>query len=236
MYFAMRVAEMNDYITIYHGSDHIIREPEFGFGKRYNDYGMGFYCTREEKMACEWAVSKNRDGYVNAYDIDMTEMKVLELNSSAYTILHWLTILLENRTLDIKTPIAAEAKKYLLSHFKTDYESKDIIVGYRADDSYFSFAEDFLNNTISYRQLEKAMLLGNLGEQIVLKSEKAFQRLNYQNSIICETGIWYPKKVLRDRNVRKDYFDLEKNTWQKGDIYVMQIIEEEMKADDLRLR
>lgn len=26
---------------IYHGSDHIIEHPEFGYGKTYNDYGNG---------------------------------------------------------------------------------------------------------------------------------------------------------------------------------------------------
>ncbi|MBR2627880.1 MAG: DUF3990 domain-containing protein, partial [Peptococcaceae bacterium] len=40
------------------------------------------------------------------------------------------------------------------------------MIGYRADDSYFSFANAFLNNTLSLRQLEKAMMLGKHGEQV----------------------------------------------------------------------
>ena len=48
----------------------------------------------------------------------------------------------------------------------------DVIIGYRADDSYFSFAKDFINNTISVEQLAEAMRLGELGIQIVLKSER----------------------------------------------------------------
>ena len=36
---------------IYHGSDHIIEHPEFGYGKTYNDYGTGFYCTENPNMA-----------------------------------------------------------------------------------------------------------------------------------------------------------------------------------------
>ena len=32
--------------TIYHGSDHIIEKPKFSYGKPYNDYGIGFYCTQ----------------------------------------------------------------------------------------------------------------------------------------------------------------------------------------------
>lgn len=30
---------------LYHGSENIIKKPIFGFGKTYNDYGLGFYCT-----------------------------------------------------------------------------------------------------------------------------------------------------------------------------------------------
>lgn len=40
--------------TIYHGSNKIIEKPLFGFGKTYNDYGLGFYCTEVLDMAKEW--------------------------------------------------------------------------------------------------------------------------------------------------------------------------------------
>ena len=63
-------------------------------------------------------------------------------------------------------------------------QDHDFIKGYRADDSYFSFAAAFLNNTISLSQLEKAMVLGKLGEQIVAKSEKAFDRLAYISAVL----------------------------------------------------
>ena len=54
------------------------------------------------------------------------------------------------------------------------------MIGYRADDSYFSFAQDFINGTISYRQLNRAMHLGKLGQQFVLKSKKAFERIAFE--------------------------------------------------------
>ena len=41
---------------IYHGSDHIIEKPKYGYGKTYNDYGVGFYCTENPDMAKEWGV------------------------------------------------------------------------------------------------------------------------------------------------------------------------------------
>ena len=30
---------------LYHGSRDIIKKPVYGYGKKYNDYGLGFYCT-----------------------------------------------------------------------------------------------------------------------------------------------------------------------------------------------
>ena len=48
-------------MLLYHGSDHIIEKPEFGAGKKHNDYGRGFYCTQNIELAKEWAVSEDAD-------------------------------------------------------------------------------------------------------------------------------------------------------------------------------
>ena len=54
--------------TVYHGSDHIIERPKYGYGKIYNDYGVGFYCTENQNMAKEWGVSADKNGYANRYE------------------------------------------------------------------------------------------------------------------------------------------------------------------------
>lgn len=221
---------------IYHGSNRIIERPEYGYGKPYNDYGLGFYCTEEMDMAREWGVSALSDGYCNAYDIDMDGLIVLNLNDKKYCILHWLAILLQNRTFEISSVLANEAKKYLLNNFSIDYENADVIVGYRADDSYFAFAQDFINGAISYRQLNRAMHLGNLGEQIVIKSKRAFDRLSFVDSEVALRSDWLSRKEKRDSEARRDYLSEERNRRLAGDIYITQIIDEEMSADDTRLR
>lgn len=221
---------------IYHGSKDIIEKPKFGKGKPYNDYGLGFYCTENLALAKEWAVDISRDGYANIYEIDDSRLSVLNLNDEQYTILHWLAILLENRHFDSPSSLSHEAKEYILNNFSVDYKSYDVIIGYRADDSYFSFAQDFLNGTISYRQLNNAMHLGNLGQQFVLKSKKAFDLISfigYENASFKE---WYSRKENRDKAARRDYFDTEKNKRLRGDIYITQIIDEEMNGNDARLR
>lgn len=222
--------------TIYHGSKDIIKHPEFGKGKSYNDYGLGFYCTENLDLALEWAVDLNRNGYANKYEIDDTKLSVLNLNDDKYVILHWLSVLLENRHFDAQSPLAVEAKEYILNNFSVDYKDYDVIIGYRADDSYFSFAQDFLNGTISYRQLSNAMRLGNLGQQFVLKSKKAFEIIKFIDCQSADFDEWFSKKQNRDKSARRDYFDTEKNKRQRGDIYITQIIDEEMTADDSRLR
>ena len=62
----------------------------------------------------------------------------------------------------------------LVLTFGINVNAYDIITGYRADDSYFSFARDFLKNSITVSQLSRSMELGKLGLQVVLHSEKAF--------------------------------------------------------------
>ena len=64
---------------------------------------------------------KNQDGCANCYEIECDGLRILELKVPEYCILHWL--------------------------ISVDYESCDAIIGYRADNSYFLFAQDFINGT-----------------------------------------------------------------------------------------
>ena len=40
---------MSDIKTIYHGSIEIVQKPKYRAGKTDNDYGMGFYCTEDNR-------------------------------------------------------------------------------------------------------------------------------------------------------------------------------------------
>ena len=227
---------MSDKLTIYHGSSKIIERPDFGTGNPHNDYGLGFYCTESMELAKEWASSTETDGFANQYQLNLTGLSTLSLTSGDYHILNWLSVLLENRRFRIDGAIAQQAKAYISENFSVDYKQYDIIRGYRADDSYFSFANAFLNNTISVTQLEKAMVLGKLGEQIVLISQKAFASIEFVNAIPAPNEIYLPKKLARDTAARKD-FQQEK---ARGSIltekYILDIMRDGWKNDDERLQ
>ncbi len=223
-------------MRIYHGSDHIITKPEYGKGKKNNDYGQGFYCTEDIDLAREWAIDVNRDGYVSYYDIDTSAMRIIYLGSPDYCVLHWITILLNNRRFELSTPLAKEAYQYLNQYFMPDLSDADIIIGYRADDSYFSYAQDFVNGVISVLQLSKALRLGNLGKQVFIRSRKAFKALVFSGSEGVLADEWYEHKRSRDLAARNQYQKMNKEAYVRGDLYMIRIIDEEVKAYDPRLQ
>ena len=223
-------------MVLYHGSEKIIEVPEFGKGNLRNDYGRGFYCTENEDLAKEWACSNNKNGFANKYELDMDGLNILYLNSEHYNLLNWLAVLTKNRTYWENNTVSEMAKKYLAENFMIDISEFDVIIGYRADDSYFSFAQDFVAGAISYRQLGEAMQLGKLGEQIVLMSEKAFERLKYISNSPADASVYYKKKKERDRMARKEYRQAKRETLSPDELLIVDIIREGMKQDDERLR
>lgn len=100
----------------------------------------------------------------------MSGLKICDLNSDTYNILNWLAVLTKNRSYWQNGSIASEAKEYLQKHYYVDTTVYDIVIGYRADDSYFSFAKDFVMGTISLQKLSEAMRLGKLGERDINKT------------------------------------------------------------------
>ena len=222
-------------VILYHGSEKIISKPEFGKGKVYNDYGLGFYCTQNIELAKEWACPTNNDGFSNCYELETDGLSVLDLLTEKFTTLHWLAILIANRRFDMDTPIMRQGAYYLKNNFLPDLSKFDLIKGYRADDSYFSFAQAFLSNQISYKQFGNAMKLGKLGEQIVLKSKKAFDLIEFQKYKVAEGKKYYTLRLNRMEKAKSDY----KKSLEDSDIsrlFIRDLILGDVKDDDPRLR
>lgn len=222
-------------LILYHGSSRIIENPEYGKGRTNNDYGQGFYCTESLDMAKEWACSGNADGYANIYVLQTDGLKILDLSEDKYSVLSWLAVLMENRIGRVSSPVENRGREYLIRNFCPDYGRYDVIRGYRADDSYFSFARAFVSNRISLKQLSYAMRLGNLGEQVVIKSAQGFERLKYQGYEVAADNIYYPVRKTRDEEARARFMRELENDDIEG-IFMRDVIREEMKPDDVRLR
>ena len=224
-------------MILYHGSQQIVEVPKFGVGKEYNDYGQGFYCTENIELAKEWACPVKNDGYANKYTLHLDGMNVMHLAKGNFNILNWLAILLAHRKFDITSPVGNSARDYILANFIPETDNVDIMIGYRADDSYFSFAEDFVNNTISLRDLNIAMQLGTLGEQVVLLSKRSFEQIEFMEYETADYREHYYKRAERDQNARSEYANRKRNLQRlRSDIFVLDIIREDMRNDDARLQ
>ena len=220
-------------IDLYHGSGKIIEKPEYGAGRKHNDYGRGFYCTENIELAKEWACSSLGDGFSNHYILDMSVLRVLDLNSDEYSILNWMAVLVTNRLFSINTPVAGRAKKYLKDNSYVNVDAYDVIKGYRADDAYYDFANSFLNNAITVEQLALAMRLGKLGEQIVLKSRLAFDSIQFAGFEAADHERYYPMRKARNEKAEEDYRNIcEENS---DGLYMIDIIRGRITGDDARI-
>ena len=166
---------------IYHGSEFIIEKPEYLKGNIHNDYGLGFYCCSNKGLAKEWAAKRSGHGYINRYRIRDDRLKILDLTKPPFdNVLHWVALLMHNRELstDLRDNYPRELD-YLERKYLIDVSGYDIVIGYRADDSYFRFPEAFVRSEITLESLNKIFLAGELGKQYVLVSERAFSLIHF---------------------------------------------------------
>lgn len=189
-------------LSLFHGSNKIIALPGPGLGRKSKDFGEGFYCTADEELAGEWAVSLNRSGFINQYEIETEDLNILDLTSPEYSLLNWLCVVIEHREFRVAEANFARAVDFISENFHVQTEGYDIIHGMRADDSYFSFIMSFLASEISYEQFKYAMNLGRSGEQYAIKTKNAFDRLIFAAHKPADRDIYYPRRKTRDDNAR----------------------------------
>ena len=201
-------------MIIYHGSEKKIEKPVFGFGSSTNDYGQGFYCTEDIELAKEWACKDERGGFVNVYSIDTDALNVLRLDDA--NVLEWLAILIKHRIVRYSSPVEKRTGDYIIANYSIDISKSDVIIGYRANDSYFSLVRAFLSNSISVEQLSYAMKYGNLGYQVFIKSKKAFDSLKFVECEPLPGNDYFQKRSDRDKEAREQYYKLLEDEVESG--------------------
>ena len=200
------------YKIIYHGSDVIVKNPTYHYenSNEHNDYGLGFYCTKNLDMAKEWANRKTREGFANKYSFDDRGLRILDLtDKSKYNVLNWIAILVHNRELPEEDRLEFDDSIAYLEKYYINTQEYDVIIGYRADDAYFIFPRMFVRNVLTYEKLEEIYLLGNLGQQYVLISEKAFKRIKFVDAIPPEP-IYFERYRRRKDAADNSYRELER--------------------------
>ena len=191
-------------MLVYHGSTQLVEVPRIELCRPHNDYGPGFYCTADSQLAKEWSCKRpRRDGFCNSYNLDENGLVIIDLDKPPFGTLNWLATLMEHRIFDMEWN-AARAKERFVERYRVDLSQADIVCGYRADDSYFSIARFFVQGAITDEQATHALRLGNLGRQAMVKSQRAFEALNFLGAERTRGSIWYPRWAKRDRDARAE--------------------------------
>lgn len=221
--------------TLYHGSNKIVEHPSLTGGQIHNDFGQGFYCTPDMQMACEWACGAREQAFVNCYSLEPGfSLEICDLSKANYHVLNWLALLLRNRVFETRHSVPSAIKAYILETFLPDVSFFDIIRGYRADDSYFSIASAFIEGSITLGQLSAALKLGELGEQVFLQSEKAFEALVFTTALPVDRERYLPRRMERDEKARTAFRKMRENT--ADGILAIDIFREKWTNEDERLR
>lgn len=206
-------------ITLYHGSPNKIVVPKYGYGEEKHDYGRGFYLTDDIELAKEWAVCRpdESNGWVHKYELESDELRILDFKE--HNVLSWLAELMKHRE-------AADSKRYrvlaekFIAKYGIDTSGYDVIKGWRADASYFYIAKEFVRDNVDVDILEELLLLGGLGIQYCMKSEKAYENLHevtddLLNVDYSEFNDRYNERDVQARKNMRDLIDSDANTVTK---------------------
>ena len=195
-------------MRFYYGADSLVIKPLFNYGNPSNDYGLGFYLTADKELARLWASKFEQGGFLIEYDVDVTNLNILHLDSiKDEDVLAWISILVSHRFSKEERAENISNIQWLEENYPIALDGVDVIIGYRADDSYFDYSRDFVRNELSLEILKDAMRLGKLGNQFVLKSKKAFNSIKYIRSEKVEHAAEY--EAFRKRT-KMEYFKLKK--------------------------
>lgn len=147
-------------IILYHGTNTIVRNPEVRISGYNKDFGFGFYCTRLERQARRWAISKRMPHIVCVYEYrpdDSLNVKIFPEMTD-----EWLDFV--------------AACRHGESH------SYDIVEGPMADDEVWDYVEDFLSGRITREAFWALARFKHPTHQIIFCTDKALQTIKFESS------------------------------------------------------
>lgn len=146
---------------IYHGSNVIVENPRIMINGHYKDFGYGFYCTKYEKQAKRWALTKQGESIVNSYIY--TQNMDLKMCTFEQMTEEWLQFIVDCR-----------------SGIEHQY---DVVEGPMADDQIWDYVEDYMEEKISKAAFWELVKFKYPTHQIVFCTEPALETLRFEGGV-----------------------------------------------------
>jgi hypothetical protein len=159
-------------MTLYHGSDQIIKTPKLQVATRTLDFGAGFYTTTSKEQAVNFAlkvyIRSMREGntpkgkFISIYEVDYEKMKQ-ELDILCFKIADeaWLDFVMANRR------NTYSGKKY------------DVIYGPVANDTIYRTLIAFENGILSSAETIARLKVRQLFDQMTFATERSLAFLKF---------------------------------------------------------
>lgn len=145
-------------ITLYHGSNQIVDEPEIRIARYNKDFYYGFYCTLIKEQAIKWATRYQSTGYLNEYSYtENPELKIKKFESMTE---EWLDFIADCRL--------GKAHDY------------DIVEGPMANDTIFNYVQDFIDGNISRAAFWELAKFKKPTHQISFHTARALTTLKFE--------------------------------------------------------
>lgn len=147
-------------MKVYHGTNTIVAKPEVRVVGYTKDFGYGFYCTKIERQAQRWAITKRTPHIVCIYEY--VPDPSLKIKFFATMTDEWLDFVAACRH--------GEAHDY------------DIVEGPMADDEIWDYVEDFLSGRITREAFWALAQFKHPTHQLLFCNDRALTTLTFITS------------------------------------------------------
>jgi hypothetical protein len=181
-------------MKVYHGSYMEIRTINLSLGRPNRDFGRGFYVTKFQKQAQEWAERKGEDNKTEAFVSEFvfdeyiwedTDLKLLRFEDYSE---NWLDFVVKNR----------------LNRSRNQVHDFDIVEGPIADDAVTVRVNDYIRGDISKQDFLEELKFRKPTHQICFCTTASLQALEYTDSRaewnIEHIGNDVIKQIMADNN------------------------------------
>ena len=160
-------------MIVYHGSYSFFDRIDLSKGRKYKDFGQGFYTTKIESQARQWAINMAArygiaNGFVSVYDCDENLFKNYKYIKFDKPTEDWAHFIMNNRNSDFND---------IESQINNQRNQFDIVEGPVANDNIAVVLDQFMMNMKSGTALVEALEYKNLNHQISFHTESGISLL-----------------------------------------------------------
>ena len=154
-------------LILFHGSKNGLQSIFFDGSKENADFGKGFYLGETFNQALSF-VCENENSTVYSFKFDTTDLNICKLECN----LDWMLIICYYRGY-----LSAYKDNIILIELIKKIENADVIIAPIADNKMFYIMSQFADGDINTEVAIHSLSASSLGNQYVIKSEKALKHL-----------------------------------------------------------